>query len=78
MILSDENRGYRPTIYSQEFMGTLLCYDFNSYKILDQDESLSGANENPFSVIFAHILLACQKSLHIYCKPFPKGSGVLI
>jgi len=45
-ILADENKGYRPVVYSQEFMGTSLRYDFNSYKILDQEESELRANEN--------------------------------
>ncbi|MDQ1148094.1 hypothetical protein QE382_000078 [Sphingobacterium zeae] len=39
-------------------MGTSLRYDFNSYKILHQDESLLRANENPFSVIVLTALMA--------------------
>ena len=38
-ILADGNKNYRPKLYVQEFMGTSLRYSFNSYKILDQDES---------------------------------------
>ncbi|MGJ1534900.1 Rpn family recombination-promoting nuclease/putative transposase [Sphingobacterium multivorum] len=57
-ILADENKGYHPMVYSQQFMGTSLRYDFNSYKILDQDELILRANENPFSVIVLTALLA--------------------
>ena len=57
-ILADENAGYRPTVYTQKFMGTSLRYDFNSYKILDQEESVLRSNGNPFSVIVLTALLA--------------------
>ncbi|WP_140937981.1 hypothetical protein [Sphingobacterium lumbrici] len=57
-ILADGNRNYRPTIYIQEFMGTSLTYRFNSYKILDQDEAVLRANDNPFAVVVLTALLA--------------------
>ncbi|WP_367329761.1 hypothetical protein [Sphingobacterium multivorum] len=57
-ILADESKCYRPVVYSQEFMGTSLRYDFNSYKILDQEESELRSNRNPFSVIVLTALLA--------------------
>jgi len=57
-ILADENGSYRPEVYRQEFMGTSLRYDFNSYKILDQEESVLRSNGNPFSVIVLTALLA--------------------
>src|SRR5690606_2222556 len=39
-------------------MGTSLCYSFNSYKILDQDESELRNNSNPFAVVVLTALLA--------------------
>ncbi len=57
-ILADDNKGYRPEVFTQEFMGTSLRYDFNSYKILHQEESVLRANENPFSVIVLTALMA--------------------
>src|SRR5690606_20584672 len=57
-ILADGNRNYRPTLYIQEFMGTSLRYSFNSYKILDQDESALRRNTNPFAVVVLTALLA--------------------
>ncbi|PUV22916.1 hypothetical protein [Sphingobacterium athyrii] len=59
-ILADENASYRPVVYSREFMGTTLRYDFNSYKILDQEESVLRSNENPFSVIVLTALLTIK------------------
>ncbi|QIH35265.1 hypothetical protein [Sphingobacterium sp. DR205] len=57
-ILADGNRNYLPKVYFKEFMGTSLRYEFNSYKILDQDESTLRANDNPFSVVVLTALLA--------------------
>lgn len=59
-ILADENGSYRPEVYRQEFMGTSLRYDFNSYKIMDQEESVLRSNKNPFSVIVLTALLAIK------------------
>lgn len=57
-ILADSNKNYRPKLYIQEFMGTSLRYSFNSYKILDQDESALRSNTNPFAVVVLTALLA--------------------
>ena len=60
-ILADSCRTYRPTEYTEEFMGTRLSYSFNSYKILDQDEAELRADPNPFAVI---VLTALQSIVH--------------
>src|SRR5699024_738850 len=60
-ILADSNKTYRPTEYTEEFMGTRLTYSFNSYKILDQDEAELRADPNPFAVI---VLTALQSIVH--------------
>lgn len=57
-ILADGNRNYRPKLYVQEFMGTSLRYSFNSYKIIDKDESALRSNANPFAVVVLTALLA--------------------
>ena len=57
-ILADTNTSYRPECYIETFMGTTLSYKFNSYKILDQDESALRANSNPFAVVVLTTLLA--------------------
>ncbi|MEN5380811.1 hypothetical protein [Sphingobacterium kitahiroshimense] len=57
-ILADGNSSYRPSFYLYKFMGTSLRYDFNSYKILDQDEFILRANDNPFSVVVLTTLLS--------------------
>src|SRR5690606_635490 len=57
-ILADGNKNYRPTLYIQEFMGTSIRYAFNSYKIIDQEESALRSNSNPFAVVVLTALLA--------------------
>lgn len=37
-VLTDGNRSFHPTAYQYHFHGTKLTYQFNTYKILDQDE----------------------------------------
>lgn len=57
-ILADDNRSYYPSVYVKEFMGTILHYRFNSYKVLHQDEVALRLNKNPFSVVVLTTLLA--------------------
>src|SRR5690606_6430556 len=57
-ILADGNRNYRPKVYVQEFMGTSLRYNFNSYKIIDKNESALRSNSNPFAVVVLTALLS--------------------
>lgn len=59
-ILADDNQSYHPSIYVKEFMGTILHYRFNSYKVLHQDEVALRSNSNPFSVVVLTTLLAIK------------------
>lgn len=59
-ILADGNKNYRPTIYDREYLGTRIRYEFNTYKIIDQDESDLRADPNPFSVVVLTTLLAIK------------------
>lgn len=58
VILADSNKLYRPKVYVEEFMGTKLSYEFNSYKIADQSEEALRADPNPFAVVILTALLA--------------------
>ncbi len=59
-ILADGNKNYRPKIYVEEFLRTRLTYEFDTYKIIDQDEASLRANPNPFSVVVLTSLLAIR------------------
>ncbi len=59
-ILADSNAGYHPRVYEQEFLGTRFRYEFNSYKILGQDEAALRDNPNPFAVVVLTALMALR------------------
>lgn len=50
-ILTDNDQGFRPDQYKQSFLGTNLCYHFNTYKVLDQSEAELEKSENPFAMV---------------------------
>ncbi len=60
-ILSDRTRSFHPNSFEQEFLGTRLSYQFNTYKILDQSVAELEASDNPFSVVILTVLAALQK-----------------
>lgn len=59
-ILADDNQSYHPSVYVKEFMGTILHYRFNSYKVLHQDEVALRTDVNPFAVVVLTTLLAIK------------------
>ena len=56
-ILTDTDRHFRPKIYTEECLGTRASFEFNSYKVLDQDEEALRADPNPFALIILTTLL---------------------
>jgi hypothetical protein len=60
-ILSDKIRSFHPNSFEQEFLGTRLSYQFNTYKILNQSVAELEASENPFSTAILTVLAALQK-----------------
>lgn len=62
VILADRSKTYHPKVLKREFLGTSLRYKFNTYKILDQEESLLYENTNPFAVVVLTALLAIKRA----------------
>lgn len=60
-ILTDRNRKFRPQKFEQTYLGTTLRYDFNLYKILEQDETVLLENNNPFAMVVLTVLVALKK-----------------
>lgn len=50
-ILTDTNKGFHPTFYRERCLGTRLNYEFDTYKVLDQQEEALRANPNPFALV---------------------------
>ena len=60
-ILTDLNKQFRPKAYEQSYLGTSFRYDFNSYKVLDQNEAILLESENPFAIVILTVLAALKK-----------------
>jgi hypothetical protein len=59
-ILTSDNKKFRPSPYVEEYLGTRLTYEYNIYKILDQDEAALRACPNPFAVVILVALSAIK------------------
>ncbi|SDL13944.1 conserved hypothetical protein (putative transposase or invertase) [Pedobacter sp. ok626] len=59
-ILIDSDKKYHPKIYKEDYLGTKLSYEFNTYKLLDQNEQKLRADPNPFAIVALVALLALK------------------
>jgi len=60
-LFTDNNKNFKPDTFSYEYLGTKNIYQFNTYKILEQDERLLEQNPNPFAIVILTVLLALKK-----------------
>jgi predicted transposase/invertase (TIGR01784 family) len=49
-IFTDSNKNYHPKQYLDSVLGTEISYTFNTYKIIEQDETVLSASDNPFAI----------------------------
>lgn len=59
-VLIHELKTYHPKVYKEEYLGTRLSYEFNTYKLLNQDEEKLRADPNPFAVVVLTVLMALK------------------
>lgn len=57
-ILTDDCRHFLPGQFEQACLGTSLCFQFNSFKVLDQSEEDLEASDNPFAQVILAVKLA--------------------
>lgn len=57
-ILADSNKTFRPDRFETNYNGTSLSYVFNSFKIIEQDDDILAASDNPFAIAIAAAKLA--------------------
>lgn len=50
-ILTEGNKKFHPTTFTQECLGTSLRYSFNTYKLKEQDTALLEKSDNPFAIV---------------------------
>ncbi|MCF2446321.1 hypothetical protein L0657_20350 [Dyadobacter sp. CY345] len=60
-IFTDANKKFHPAIYGYKYLGSKIIYEFNTYKIIEQDETVLIENENPFAIVILTVLLALKK-----------------
>lgn len=59
-ILTDANKKYHPDRYESSFLGTRVLYEFNSYKVLNQNPEELLASNNPFAIV----ILVVHTAIH--------------
>src|ERR1700742_2275381 len=62
-IFADANKNFHPKCYQREYLGTKISYTFNTFKIVDQDDSILEASNNPFAmaVLSAKMVISRNK-----------------
>lgn len=72
-ILTDTNKNFHPTTYQKIHLSKSITFQFNSYKIIEQDQSELEKSKNPFAVAvqkkFIHNVTLRSKHLnHIFIR----------
>lgn len=60
-ILTDTNKRFKPQKFEQAYLGTSLRYDYNMYKILEQDQEALAESNNPFAMVILTALVALKR-----------------
>lgn len=60
-IFTDANKKFQTGVYEYKYLGSKIIYEFNTYKIIEQDETALIENENPFAIVVLTVLLALKK-----------------
>jgi len=60
-IFTDSHKNFKPSVYFYEYLGTKLSFQFNSYKVIEQNEEVLMGSENPFAMVILTVLLAIKK-----------------
>jgi hypothetical protein len=61
-IFADTNKNFHPKQYEREFLGTKVLYSYNTFKIIDQEDSVLQESENPFAMAVLSAKLALSRS----------------
>ncbi len=58
-VFSDPFKGYKPDRFSYQFYTTKLEFQYQAYKVMEQDDEELKKSDNPFALV----VLAAKKSL---------------
>ena len=59
-LFTDSHKTYHINRYETSFMGTVTSFEFNTYKVLDQNEKELEENNNPFSIAILTVLIGLK------------------
>ncbi|TAN01561.1 MAG: hypothetical protein EPN39_01810 [Chitinophagaceae bacterium] len=59
-IFTDNNKKFKPEKYEYDYLGTKNIFQFNTYKIIEQDEKVLEKSKNPFATLILTVLLALK------------------
>jgi hypothetical protein len=60
-IFTDTNKKFKPRLYERKFMKTNLLFEFNTYKVLEQDPQKLADSDNPFALVILTAFTAIKK-----------------
>lgn len=60
-IFTDTNKKFKPRLYERKFLRTNLLFEFNTYKILEQDPQKLAESDNPFALVILTAFTAIKK-----------------
>jgi hypothetical protein len=60
-IFTDTNKKFKPRLYERKFMKTNLLFEFNTYKVLEQDSQKLAESDNPFALVILTAFTAIKK-----------------
>jgi hypothetical protein len=60
-IYADSDKNFHPKFYKRAFLGTNICYEFNTCKILALDEAELEVGDNPFAMAILTAKLALTR-----------------
>ncbi|TAN14776.1 MAG: hypothetical protein EPN37_11280 [Chitinophagaceae bacterium] len=59
-IFTDSNKKFKPSLYEYDYLGTKNTFQFNTYKIVEQEEKALEESKNPFATLILIVLLALK------------------
>jgi len=59
-IFTDNRKAYHPASFDRSYLGTHLSYQYNTYKIRDQNEADLLADPNPFALVVLTVKAALK------------------
>ncbi len=60
-IFTDKQKDFKPNVYETNYYGTKICYEYRTYKVLDQSKEILELSDNPFALVILAVSAAIEK-----------------